>query len=186
MSGRLDETPVPVEILDKVRRLHAEVDSLAADLAGRIPGPLVCGRGCCDCCVDDLSIFPVEAALIRTEASDFLNSAEPHPTGQCAFLDEVGSCRIYPWRPYVCRSQGFPLRWLEEDQDGEEMELRDICPLNDNVLKTARSPLENLSPDQCWTLGDFESRLAGLQASITGFSPELPRLLLRSLFQSNT
>ena len=34
------------------------------------------------------------------------------PEGACAFLDGEGGCRVYPDRPYVCRTQGLPLRWI--------------------------------------------------------------------------
>ncbi|MEL6543642.1 MAG: YkgJ family cysteine cluster protein, partial [Myxococcota bacterium] len=92
----------------------------------------------------------------------------PAPAGQCAFLDGEKACRIYPVRPYVCRSQGVPLRWI----DGKA-ERRDICPLNE-----AGEPLETLSPEECFTLGPVEERLALLQALRS--SDE--RIALRDLF----
>ena len=183
MSGDRPEQ-VSEEILDEVRRFHAAVDVMVAELVERLPGPMVCGPGCSDCCIDDLKVFPVEAELIRTHAPALLSADVPHPPGKCAFLDESGSCRVYPCRPYVCRTQGLPLRWLEDGADGEVAELRDICPLNDDALQAMGSPLEGLAADQCWSLGDFESRLAGLQASLSGFSVELPRISLRSLFKA--
>ncbi len=178
---------VSEEIIEKLRDLHAEVDLLAASLADRLDSVLarglVCRRGCSDCCVDDLNVFPVEASLITANAGELLVSSDPHPIGRCAFLDESGSCRIYPWRPYVCRTQGLPLRWLEEGCDGAVAELRDICPLNDELFKETNKSLTDLTEDQCWTIGGFEGRLAGLQASVTGFSDEPSRLALRSLFE---
>ena len=183
MSGRLGETPISDETIEQVRLLHAEVDALAADLVHRLPGKLVCRRGCCECCVDDLTVFPVEAAVIRAGGQELLASAEPHAPAACAFLDENGSCRIYPWRPYVCRTQGLPLRWLEDSPAGEVQELRDICPLNDDAFTAAETSLEELPIESCWTLGTFEGRLAGLQASLTGLDTELPRISLRSLFK---
>lgn len=135
--------------------LHAEVDARAAALATHHAARLVCRRGCSACCVDDITVFELEAEKIRRGAADFLATATPHPPGRCAFLGEEGECRIYELRPYVCRTQGLPLRWIDEDAAAE---YRDICTLNDGG-----APLETLEPEECWTIGETEERLARLQ-----------------------
>lgn len=117
---------------------------------------MVCRRGCFGCCVDDISVFAVEAQRIQSFAHELLAHGKPHPIGQCAFLGSEGECRIYEVRPYVCRTQGLPLRWIDEEA---EAEFRDICPLNDEVAP----PIEELREEDCWTLGEFEERLAMLQ-----------------------
>jgi len=81
----------------------------------------------------------------------------------CAFLDDAGACRIYSHRPYVCRSQGVPLRWTDEDEAGDLVELRDICPLNE-----AGTPIEALPAESCWSIGWAETALAQLQSSLDG------------------
>ena len=158
----------------KVMSLHQEVDRKAKTLEQRHIQRLQCRKGCFQCCVDDLTIFEVEADLITRFHNDVLQQ-EPHQPGACAFLDQEGGCRIYQNRPYVCRTQGLPLRWVEEDGD-DWLEYRDICPLNEQG-----EPLENLPEDACWTLGETESQLASLQAQQSGGS--LPRVSLRSLFK---
>ncbi|MBI3798314.1 MAG: YkgJ family cysteine cluster protein, partial [Deltaproteobacteria bacterium] len=99
----------------------------------------------------------------------------PHTEGACAFLNEEGACRIYAHRPYVCRTQGLPLRWIEEREDGSVSEMRDICPLNERG-----EPLENLAEEACWSIGPFEGRLARLQAAAG--NGEMQRIALRDLF----
>jgi len=160
--------------LDALRALHAEVDARAARLAERHRARLSCRRGCAACCVDDLRVFEIEAERIRRAHAELLADGDPHPAGACAFLDAQGACRVYADRPYVCRTQGLPLRWLEERGDGV-VEHRDICPLN-----AAGEPVEALAEDDCWTLGPFEGRLAALQASSDGGAGR--RVALRSLF----
>jgi hypothetical protein len=157
---------------DGLRALHDEVDRAAAQLAERHRGRLRCGRGCSACCVDGITVFEVEAERIRSAHGELLASGLPHPAGACAFLGDAGECRIYPDRPYVCRTQGLPLRWLEDDA----LERRDICPLNE-----AGEPLEAVAPDACWTLGPVEERLRRLQAAADGGA--LRRVALRSLFE---
>jgi len=161
---------------NEIVALHAEVDAASSTLAVRLGPRLRCGRGCAPCCVDGLTVFEVEAERIRSAHADLLGGGSPHEPGACAFLDELGACRIYASRPYVCRTQGLPLRWIDEAEDGTPCELRDICPLNE----PGEPPIVALAQADCWTLGPFESRLAALQQKCCGGCME--RVALRSLF----
>lgn len=152
--------------------LHAQVDARAAAIAARLGTRLQCKRGCSACCVDDLSVFAVEAERIRAHHAELLALGAPHPEGACAFLDEGGACRVYADRPYVCRTQGLPLRWLDEER---EAELRDVCALNE----PGEPPLEALPESDCWTLGETEAALAELQRA---FGAAGERVALRALF----
>lgn len=145
---------------DWVERLHAVVDEVAAPVASANAERLACRRGCSDCCTDGLTVFAIEAAVIRRRHPELLERGAPHPAGGCAFLDAEGGCRIYESRPYVCRTQGLPLRWLTDDADTDEIvECRDICPKNVD----GGPPLEELAPEACFPLGPFEQRLADRQ-----------------------
>jgi hypothetical protein len=73
----------------------------------------------------------------------------------------------------VCRTQGLPLRWLQE-RDGETVELRDVCELNEN-----EEPITELAAEHCFTLGPVESRLLTLAAR----AGEPQRIALRALFE---
>ncbi|MCA9551988.1 MAG: YkgJ family cysteine cluster protein [Myxococcales bacterium] len=156
--------------------LHAEVDAEVAPLVTRHGARLTCQKGCSQCCVDDLTVFEVEAARIRANHAALLAEGQPHPAGACAFLDEAGACRIYPDRPYVCRTQGLPLRWEDEDDAGAWVERRDICALNE----AGEPDLVALPAEDCWTLGPVEGRLATLQVRLTA-RPD--RVRLRDLFE---
>lgn len=160
--------------LTVLQALHARVDRDAAAIAAQHPERLRCRRGCSDCCIDGLTVFRVEAERIRAQHAELLATGTPHAEGACAFLDGEGGCRIYDARPYVCRTQGLPLRWLEEDERGEIVEQRDICPLN------AEGPaLDGLPEAQCWQIGLTELELQALQDELGG-EPE--RIALRALF----
>ena len=192
---------VALDRTDALSDFYSGVDERARELAGRLEDRLQCRRGCAACCVDDLSVLPIEAERIRHNHAGLLRDGEPHPAGACAFLDDQGSCRIYADRPYVCRTQGLPLRWFEAADDGEVaepsggtaepsggtaepsvVERRDICPLNDTG-----PPLEELSDEDCWLLGPAEARLEELaEASASeGASTLRERVALRSLFRSS-
>jgi Fe-S-cluster containining protein len=160
----------------RLRALHDEVDQESAALAARHRARLHCARGCSACCVDGLSVFEVEAERIRRRHPELLREGTPHPPGACAFLGDAGECRVYAERPYVCRTQGLPLRWIEEDERGERVERRDICPLN-----AEGEPLEALPERACWTLGPFEQRLRRIQEAGDGEAGR--RVALRALFE---
>ncbi len=158
--------------LGRLDTLCAELDEQIRALEGALP-VLTCRQGCAQCCVDDVTVFEVEAERIRRARPEVLAQGAG-PVGACPLLDDHGSCRVYEQRPYVCRTQGLPLRWLD-DQGGETVERRDICELNDERLS-----LLELDPEQCWTLGEFEGRLATIQHVLDG--GELRRIALRALF----
>jgi Fe-S-cluster containining protein len=157
-----------------IETFHLAVDDAVAQLRRRVGFRMACRRGCSGCCVDGLTVFEVEAERIRSAFPEVLDEA-PHAPGACAFLDAEGACRIYEARPYVCRTQGLPLRWLaEREEDGEIVELRDTCPVHDEAMG-----IEHLSEDECWTLGPWEQCLAMMAEE-----QETPgrRVALRSLF----
>lgn len=161
--------------LESINKLHRTIERAAEGIYVKNASRLHCKKGCHDCCVDDVSVFEIEAHNIRHFNEALLKTGIPHPKGSCAFLDNKGSCRIYKQRPYVCLTQGLPLHWLEEGEDGVWTAMRDICPLNG-----PGEPIENLPKDSCWEIGPFEERLARLQLAID--SGEMRRVKLRDLF----
>jgi Fe-S-cluster containining protein len=173
------------QVLEELTKLHRAIDRRARAIAGHHAGRLNCAPGCAACCRDDLTVFSVEAELIRREQRGVLAHETPHPPGQCPFLSAALTCRIYEQRPYVCRTQGLPLRWIAEndavptteDETRSAVEYRDICPLN-----APGPPLEALPPAQCWTLGPWEERLRRLQ--LRWDDNRLSRVRLRDLFDA--
>lgn len=173
----LDElAALPVAAIDYVERLHEAVRSVAAPLEERLGPRLACRRGCAGCCVDDLGVFAVEAAVLVRHHRALFEHEAPRAPGACALLDDDGACRAYEHRPYVCRTQGLPLRWIEEGDAGEPVELRDECSL----CGAGGPPLEELEPADCFALGPFEARLATIEARVHGTAR---RVALRSLFR---
>lgn len=165
--------PPRPDLLARLEALHAEVDAAVRPLQALHAGRLRCRLGCTQCCVDDVTVFEIEADRIRAYGADVLEET-PHPPGACAFLRAGdGACRIYAHRPYVCRTQGLPLRWIDEEARAE---LRDVCPLNERDDE----PVESLPASACWTLGPVEARLAGIEVERDGGAPR--RTPLRSLF----
>jgi hypothetical protein len=157
-----------------LQAFHRQVDQEATALAARHPGRLHCGRGCSTCCLDGLTVLPVEAERIRSAHAGLLAEGLPHAKGACAFLDDEGACRIYPDRPYICRTQGIPMRWFQEGPQGDVHEHRDICPEN-----LEGPSLTTLPDDSLWLLGPWEERLGRIQKRFGGSEARVP---LRELF----
>lgn len=174
IGGSSEAMGAKMEILDG---FYERVDAEVCRVTERGGMRLRCCPGCRTCCVDELTVFEVEAENIRRRHAGLLRQGSPHPEGACAFLDEAGECRIYEHRPYVCRTQGLPLRWIEEGDDEEPYEMRDICPLNEEGCD-----LLELDPESCWTIGPFEEQLREIQSACRDGS--LDRVSLRSLFLS--
>lgn len=180
MSDEIDRADEPASADANgpaVRALHDLVDAQVRPLAELHRERLQCGLGCASCCVDDLSVFEVEAARIEAEHAELLATGRAHAPGACAFLGEAGECRIYESRPYVCRTQGLPLRWFSESADEEIVEHRSICELNE-----AGPPVIAIDEEECWLIGPVEHRLMRLQADVDGEGTR--RISLRSLFRS--
>jgi hypothetical protein len=163
------------DIMNALEGIYLEIDQGAHELFTFHAERLHCRQGCTGCCMDGITVFEVEAHNISEQCHDLLDHGVPYPEGACPFLDTDGGCRIYMHRPYVCRTQGLPLRWLDETKTEDIVEMRDICPVNDTGPAIVTLPTE-----QCWTIGPFELRLAALQALVS--SDEMRRVLLRSLF----
>lgn len=158
------------DLLEELAALHARVDEAASRLSEQHRDRLVCKRGCFGCCADDLTVFDIEAERIRRAMPE----GPAHPPGRCAFLGEDGACRVYEVRPYVCRTQGLPLRWIDEEA---AVEYRDICELNDEG-----APIETLEETDCWTIGPYERELALLEEQWDGGTRK--RVALRDLWSA--
>jgi hypothetical protein len=65
---------------------------------------------------------------------------------------------------------------MDEDEHGNIVEMRDICAKNEEG-----TPAEQLAPEDCWTIGPFEERLAELQHHFGGAA--MTRVRLRTLFR---
>jgi len=163
------------EMLENLQAFYKKVDQLTASLEKVHANRLKCQKGCHACCIDDLEVFGIEAELITTKNKPLVENSFPHMIGKCAFLGEEDECRIYEHRPFVCRTHGLPLSWLEE-VDGEDVEYRDICSLNEEG-----EPIEDLSEEKVLDLVPLDEQLAMLQFKADGGREH--RVKLRDLFE---
>lgn len=162
------------EILNALKQFYSALDSHIHSIEEKNKARINCKKGCFSCCKDDLEVFGIEAEYIRKNQFEFLKSSSPAPIGACAFLNGEGACRIYDSRPFVCRTHGVPIAYLQEDEEGE-FELRDICPINEKG-----EPLEELANEKIFQNNSWEEKLATLQ--LISDQGKMEREKLRHLF----
>lgn len=161
--------------LSLVDEVHAEVDLAVQPLVERHARGSSCGRGCARCCADELSVLEIEAEKIQRDFPHVAREQRAGPQGGCAFLGPEGECRVYASRPYICRTQGLPLRWYLEDEHEEIVEERALCELN-----RTHPPLDGLPEEALWLLGPSEARL--VEAQLAYRPGPIHRVRLRTLF----
>ena len=131
-----------LDINSPILALQKNVDQFCESFEKKYSKEMTCKKGCSACCHQDLSVFPIEADVIRQwfqNQPDSLKSeliatwkldqatgadTSGHPAQPCSFLYK-NACTIYAARPMICRSQGVALKWVEN-----ESPQYDVCPLN--------------------------------------------------------
>jgi uncharacterized protein len=100
------------------RNLVAGLDRIMDRIRRRYAGHIACRRGChCGC--RNLSIFPIEALsladamqnLSTETAAKIRKRASAVSLWNCPLLEDR-ACRLYPFRPIICRTHGFPLKTI--------------------------------------------------------------------------
>ncbi|MBF0301883.1 MAG: YkgJ family cysteine cluster protein, partial [Desulfamplus sp.] len=163
MNNRMDQ------LLQNYRLLIDKVDSWLKNLDTVLASQMQCQPGCSECC-KNFTIFPVEACSMHSyikenkieisitdhhncrqkhdyseqqEREDKKNSciAQERKENLCVFLDSNGLCRIYPARPLICRTHGYPIV-IKTDTENRV----DYCPKNfqDGGLKKEYFKREHL------------------------------------------
>jgi uncharacterized protein len=158
--------------------LRDELDRHCAELSQLHESFMKCKAGCDQCCMD-FSILPVEYFAIKHQAETLLQKGEtPLCEGGCPFLVDH-RCVIYPYRPFICRTQGLPLLFLNDEQ----WELS-ACELNFEDFDFDEFSEENTLP-----LDHFNSRLFALNMRFIESLPGKPYqptdlIPLRNLFEN--
>lgn len=134
----------------KIEDLYSKVKDFEGNLTEESKKKLKCKNGCYQCCLVDLSIFEIEFQNIVENVRKFpkdkieliknniqkTKHTEKDLLGDlqepCSLLKN-GNCLIYEVRPLICRTQGLPLFFKDNNSHTDFV---DICPLNESVLET--------------------------------------------------
>lgn len=114
-----------------IESLQENASAFFEKVTNKYSDKMACKSGCSKCCFTDISVFDVEADLIRDwhqqlSIDDKIKLNQDWEVkseiGACTFLFE-DKCTIYNVRPIICRTQGAPLHLSKEN-------ILDYCPLN--------------------------------------------------------
>ncbi|MBM4282923.1 MAG: YkgJ family cysteine cluster protein [Deltaproteobacteria bacterium] len=133
--------------LAEYRALVDKVDAAVAAAAARAGEQVTCRAGCSSCCVDGLSVMPVEAHAIAAHVAAHGLDAVRASEDACVFLDGRGRCRVYAARPLLCRTHGLPLRTREPDGRGALPIVDDLSVCGLNFTGRPPVPAEALNAD---------------------------------------
>lgn len=151
-----------------IQKIDAFTDSVIATYGNR----LSCREGCSRCCILE-SIMPVELVPIvrwyAIQPVSLQNTIKRDNSTPCIFLHH-DSCKIYPFRPIICRTHGYPVL-INNNVD--------ICPLNQGIHF---EPQHILNLENCNTMLAAINILFIKEVQIPALKVE--RINLRAFFQS--
>ena len=101
-----------MSVFANYQKLIQKIDHLCNKIESLYREQINCNKGCSNCCISGLSLFPIEADYIKEKIKH--KKIKPNKTKGACIMLEKGNCQIYEYRPLVCRTQGLPLLYGEE------------------------------------------------------------------------
>lgn len=159
--------PVLDELFKNYNDLLSRVDAHITGVMKTQATHIACQNKCDDCC-RFLSLFPVEAFALSRAFADLPEQVRVRilkkagqGDEQCPLLIDH-SCMLYPARPVICRTHGFPIYMKKK-----EKVMVDFCPKNfkgvSNLPKEVILDIDQLNTILSAVNQHF---LAGLDASL--------------------
>lgn len=161
-----------MESLRYYRELIQKIDAFTDLVVSTYGNRLQCTKGCSSCCILQ-TIMSVELVPIlqwyAQQPESIQHTITQENQDSCIFLHH-DSCIIYPVRPIICRTHGYPVL-IHNNVD--------ICPLNNGIRF---EPQHILNLENCNTMLAAINILFINEVHITALQKE--RVNLRAFFQS--
>ncbi|PTN09501.1 YkgJ family cysteine cluster protein [Mangrovibacterium marinum] len=148
---------------ERYQQFISQVDELAEKLSTLHHNQMQCRKGCDLCCMN-YRIFPVEYYAIQQSLNDKPVETAGANDNSCIFLKD-SVCQVYAHRPFICRTHGLPLLYLNEEQ----WELS-ACELNFREFDDEEFSAENTFPQDSFNSVLFQINKAFIQANQLSYS----------------
>ncbi len=153
----IDDLYCTMACIQEYQQLIAALDAEIVRIAQLHAGAISCGPGCASCC-QPFSVLAIEAACVREAIASLpaasrerLDCNRAEDPERCPLLiDDL--CTIYAARPVICRTQGLPLAYVDEEREAIEVS---ACGLN-------FPDGHGFAPEELLFLDPFNTRLAEL------------------------
>jgi uncharacterized protein len=104
-----------IDIKEKYLRLRDELDTEIKRLESVHSSNMLCKKGCDLCCVS-FKVFPLEFDVIASEISETpISHKLDDQDDKCSLLVDK-NCIIYASRPFICRTHGLPLVYMNDEE----------------------------------------------------------------------
>ncbi len=157
-------------------KLVKDIDILAESIINnRFSQTLQCRAGCTECCMS-FSVLPLEAAFIGKRLKEKQPTQKQEGTGCMLLSGDL--CSIYDIRPIICRTQGLPIAYIDDNSGCIEVS---ACLLN-------FSDDFEFDQEDLFFMDQFNSRLAELNLQYciaAGLDPK-KRIALADLYVQQT
>lgn len=148
---------------EQYQQFIAKVDELTEKLSELHKSHMQCRKGCDLCCMN-YRIFPVEYFAIQQSLKEQPVETKASQDDSCIFLQDH-ICQVYAHRPFICRTHGLPLLYLNEEQ----WELS-ACELNFTEFDDEDFSAENTFPQDTFNSELFQINKAFIQQNKLNYS----------------
>lgn len=163
------------EAFEQYINLRDSLDNRISELYATHSDYVQCKHKCSSCCIN-FGILAVEKYYILHAIENSSKYTTQHEDETCAFLWN-NSCSIYAHRPFICRTQGLPIVYLQEDTGVYELS---VCELNFKNIDMSYFTEEN-----CLFMDFFNSELYKINQLFIAKNKEL-FISENDLFDLNT
>lgn len=160
---------------ERYQQFISQVDELTEKLSALHKDHMQCRKGCDLCCMN-YRIFPVEYHAIQQSLQDNPVQTTESNDDSCIFLKDH-ACQIYEHRPFICRTHGLPLLYLNDEQ----WELS-ACELNFTEFDDEEFSAENTLPQDTFNSELFQINKEFIQQNKLDYT-EFDLLEMKDLHQ---
>lgn len=144
-------------------KLQDNLNSRIAELEKIHEKHITCKNKCSACCMN-FGILPIEFYAIKNALGNQIFTQNSNNLEECALLQN-NSCSIYKFRPFICRTQGLPNVYFNDETEVWDLS---VCELNFTNVNESYFTEEN-----CLFMDEYNEALRKLNEKFIAENQEL-------------